>query len=691
VRLSKKIPLAVILPSLIGMAAISVSSDYMIKKADVAAAINAEKNDIAVRSASAKNALKNVGRDVEGLARNPYVINAAAVFAGSWKSSEESPAQAASRLRAFYDGSGNAVSRDGTPYGETHESFDPWVKDMAQAENYSDVYVFSPSGRLLYSSQKGKDFAADFSQEPYAKSAAGRAFSRAISAKEKSVFEPFTQYEGTAERAAFASAPIKNASGELVGVIAIKITESYLGAALSGGRGESRVRLIEKDAPATPGTAGQTPESVVNAAASAPYGNTVAPDENGVKTLYTYENLEFGGANWTVISGKPYNKVVADEHNTRLIMLGVLLGALALTQVAGVAFARTITRPLSRLSREMTALSSGDLSCEITDTDRKDEIGEMATSLRIFKGNAQEKLALEEKSRSDKARAEQERHEVAHLLADRFQGRMQSILNAVSSCVSQLSGNADSLSRHIDQVCGDARQAAESSAETAGNVNNVASATEELSSSVNEISQQISLSHKAVSMSVEKTEIANGATKTLAETTKNIGEVIELINNIAEQINLLALNATIESARAGEAGKGFAVVASEVKNLASQTSKATEDISAKIEQMQTASQNVVGSLAEIRAAIINVNEFAGGIASAVEQQSATTNEIAQNMQIAANHTGDVNKTLSGVKQAAADSKNSSLALQNSVRNMAQETEHMAEEIRAFLDEIRQSA
>ncbi|MET0155923.1 MAG: methyl-accepting chemotaxis protein [Rickettsiales bacterium] len=381
-----------------------------------------------------------------------------------------------------------------------------------------------------------------------------------------------------------------------------------------------------------------------------------------------------------------------EDVSDREVMLGILLGTLALTQIVGVAFARSVTRPLARISDDMATLSSGNLSGGSSlDFNRRDEIGEMADALRVFRQNAQEKRTLEEESRAEKARAEKARQELAMDLANRFEQRTRSILSAVAGCASRLSENAESLSGQIDRVCGDARQAAESSAETSGNVNTVASATEELSASVNEISQQISLSHKAVSMSVEKTEMADGATKTLAETTKNIGEVIELINNIAEQINLLALNATIESARAGEAGKGFAVVASEVKNLASQTSKATEDISAKIDQMQTASQNVVDSLAAIRTAIMNVNKFAGSVASAVEQQSATTNEIAQNMQVAARHTGHVNAALSGVTEGASTSRNASMALQASMRKMKRETDRMDVEIRAFLDEIRRSA
>lgn len=227
----------------------------------------------------------------------------------------------------------------------------------------------------------------------------------------------------------------------------------------------------------------------------------------------------------------------------------------------------------------------------------------------------------------------QERHARANA-QDEITSGIEGILKAISATSTQSSEAQNALER------------------TSENVQSVASGTEELAASVGEISQQVSSALEISVEAVTQAENTNSIVSGLAEAGQRIGEVVELINTIAEQTNLLALNATIEAARAGEAGKGFAVVASEVKNLATQTSKATEDIGAHITGVQNSTKEAVSALEIITSTISRINEISTAIATAVEEQSAVTNEISSNMQMAAGGVDTINESMSEITASA---------------------------------------
>ena len=297
---------------------------------------------------------------------------------------------------------------------------------------------------------------------------------------------------------------------------------------------------------------------------------------------------------------------------------------------------------------------------------------------------------LMQQQEAQKAEAEKQKRLAMHALADQFETTVKSIVNSVASEATQLSQTAAELVDSMNKTSTVLETATSGASQTTMNVHSVASAAEEMTASVSEISGQLQNSNTMVQDSVKRAESADSQTVALSDATNKVKEVIGLISNIAGQINLLALNATIESARAGEAGKGFAVVASEVKNLASQTDKSIQEIEKVIEEMNIASDEIIGSLKGIRTSVQNISSASSTIAAAVEEQSATTNEIARNMQSAAQGTENISRSLNGVSDATAHAKSSSNQVLEASKELSKQAEHLNKEVDSFLRTIRAS-
>mgnify|MGYP003642668377 CR=1 FL=1 len=273
-------------------------------------------------------------------------------------------------------------------------------------------------------------------------------------------------------------------------------------------------------------------------------------------------------------------------------------------------------------------------------------------------------------------------------MAENFENTVKAVVEAVSSSANQVQSAAQSMSATAEETSQQSATVAAASEEATSNVQTVASAAEELSSSIEEISRQVSQSTKISNDAVEEATKANEKVQGLAEAAQKIGEVVNLINDIASQTNLLALNATIEAARAGEAGKGFAVVASEVKSLATQTAKATEEIGAQIDQIQTATNDAVQAIQGINQTISEISEISTAIASAVEEQGAATREIAGNVQQAATGTQEVSSNIVGVSQAAEQSGATATEVLQVATNLSEQADTLSRHVDEFLEQVK---
>jgi methyl-accepting chemotaxis protein len=367
----------------------------------------------------------------------------------------------------------------------------------------------------------------------------------------------------------------------------------------------------------------------------------------------------------------------------------VVIGILMLISI-GIAWAasRSIVNPLSRLKARMAALSAGELALPVVDTVRRDEIGEMARTVQVFKDAMIESNRLRTEQADAEQRQLQQRKMDTYRLADDFEGAVGEIIETVSSSSTELEASASSLSSTAERSQTLARMVATASEAASSNVQSVASATEEMTVSVNEISRQVQESARIANEAVDQARLTNDLVGELSQAAGRIGAVVELINNIAGQTNLLALNATIEAARAGEAGRGFAVVASEVKALAEQTAKATGEIGQQITGIQAATQGSVAAIKEIGLTIGRISEISSTIAAAVEEQGAATQEISRNVQQAAQGTLQVSTNISDVQRGASETGSASSQVLSAAQSMSRDSNRLKLEVSKFLSSVR---
>ncbi len=347
-----------------------------------------------------------------------------------------------------------------------------------------------------------------------------------------------------------------------------------------------------------------------------------------------------------------------------------------------------LTKPMSMITDTMTRLANNDLAVEVPAVGWKNEIGQMADAVLVFKENALKIKEMEEEQRVIEKQAEEERKILISKLASDFENQVGSTIHEVSNAANAVASSAQELSSTAETTSVLASSVAAASDQAATNVQTVAAAAEELTASEMEISRQVGRSSKVVAGAVEQASGAHETVGTLVSSVDEIGKVIELITGIAEQTNLLALNATIEAARAGEAGKGFAVVASEVKNLANQTAKATEEISGQISNVQSVTKDAATALESIGDAIREVNEIGEAISIAVEEQAAATQEIARNVEQASAGTREVSSNIQDVTKAASITGGTAQKMLDASSNLSEQATHLQTGLDEFLMQVK---
>ena len=387
-----------------------------------------------------------------------------------------------------------------------------------------------------------------------------------------------------------------------------------------------------------------------------------------------------------------YREAEAAEASTRdAVKIWMLIAfALSVVLVCGLSFVigRSISNALASMVSVMTRLAGGDVRMAIPGLGRRDEIGEMAGAVEVFKNNMLEAERLRGEQRDAEARQAEQRRADMRELANAFESAVGEIVETVSSAATELEASADTLTKAAERSQRLATTVAGASEEASTNVQSVSAASEELTISVNEISRQVQESSRVAGEAVDQAQKTNGRVSELSKAASRIGDVVELINTIAGQTNLLALNATIEAARAGEAGRGFAVVASEVKALAEQTAKATGEISQQISGIQAATQDSVAAIKEIGATIGRMSEISSTIAAAVEEQGAATQEISRNIQHAATGTQEVSSNITEVQHGATETGSASAQVYSAAKSLSSDSNRLKLEVSKFLNSVR---
>lgn len=379
---------------------------------------------------------------------------------------------------------------------------------------------------------------------------------------------------------------------------------------------------------------------------------------------------------------------VAIGTNARVVTLAALVGLIGVGLIAVLISLLRVARPIDRMTATMGRLASGDTSIEIDGQRRMDEIGEMARTVQVFKDNLIRSHQLE--AEIDRTRSEGEAQRKAGLneMASNFEAAVSSIAGMLSAAATELHVTAQSLTGSATEGAAQSNSVAAAAEQTSANVATVAAAAEELGASVSEIARQVEGSVALAAEAVGQADQTASLVRELSQGAARIGDVVGMISSIASQTNLLALNATIEAARAGEAGKGFAVVASEVKELASQTARATEEIARQITGMQTVTKQAVEAIAQIMGRIREIDASAGSISTAVEQQGAATQEIVRNVTQAAQGSGEVTSGITAVATASGETGAAATQVLSSSGEVARHAEQLSAEVARFLATVR---
>ncbi|KZB60974.1 hypothetical protein AUP42_06715 [Thalassospira lucentensis] len=370
-----------------------------------------------------------------------------------------------------------------------------------------------------------------------------------------------------------------------------------------------------------------------------------------------------------------------------MMTIGIFVVGALLLVVFSIILSRAIVHAIGGLTGKMTRLAGNDFDVDLGEVDRKDEIGEMARAVLVFRENGVERQKLEADQRAAEE-AQRKRFETQESYIREFDTEVVTMMTAVGSAVEQLHTVSEVLRNSANTATEQSSAVSAGTEEASSNVQLVATAATELSASIHEIAGQVTETSSMAQSASERAQSTNEEIQGLNDAALRIGEVIGLINDIAGQTNLLALNATIEAARAGDAGKGFAVVASEVKNLANQTARATEDISAQINGIQQATRSAVDAIDEIVRMITDISERASAVAAAVEQQTVATSEISQNVEQAAAATSEISAAMQGVSGAVSDTNAAAGDVRGSAENLGDQSGGLRRQIDTFLQRMR---
>ena len=348
---------------------------------------------------------------------------------------------------------------------------------------------------------------------------------------------------------------------------------------------------------------------------------------------------------------------------------------------------RNLVARLSATAASMREIADGKLDARVV-VNGNDEITEMAKTLSVFRDGLAEVERANAKIAEEREAAAQERSAAMVKLADAFETSVMGVVESVTKASGEVQTSSKGMTVTAKGAGAKADAAGSAAERAASNVQTVASAAEELAASIQEIGRQVNQSSTIAASAVEKGQKTNEQVEGLSQAAQKIGEVVKMITDIAEQTNLLALNATIEAARAGDAGKGFAVVASEVKGLATQTAKATEDIAEQIKGIQIATRDAVTAIKEITGTISEIDTIGTAIASAVEQQSAATQEISRNVQEAAAGAQQAGANISGVHQAIGETSMAAELMLGASTTLAQQAGDLKTQVTQFLKQVR---
>jgi methyl-accepting chemotaxis protein len=706
--ISQKLPLIVA-----GLAALSASvvggTAYLQSASTLT---NSSKNLLAAATTSRAKAVTDLLAEVEGqtkeLAGSAHVSNALDRFSAAF--GELGPEAETTLQNLYIDQNPNAIGQkerldaaaSGSTYDAAHAALHPWFRSILRLNDYYDIFLFDTSGRNVYTVFKERDFGTNLSSGQWKDSNLGALVRDVLagSADAGPKLADFRPYAPSNDvPAGFVAMPIKGADGRIKGVFAVQLSINKLDKSMApmpanGKTGENMLigadglmrnnSPLEKESTILKRKIDNVPLTLAREGKS---GVMIASNYAGQPNLMSYAPVEVMGTKFSIISD-----ITRAEVNAPLATLGwqILLITLAISAAAagiGIWFARTIAKPIHGLTSAMRDLAGGQTDLTIPGSERTDELGTMAQAVEVFRDNAIERIKLEHMSKEDTLVQMKRAETITQATLD-YERAAGDMLRAVAAASTELEATALTMTAAAERTNHMAISVAAAAEESTVCASTAAGSAESLTGSITTIQSNVAQSGEVADEAVRLSAEAQTAVGELATSAKRIGEVVELIKGIADQTNLLALNATIEAARAGEAGKGFAIVAQEVKNLASQTGNATEDIASQIGAIRGAVEGAVGAMSRIEAVIQRINDNAMTIGKSVNMQADVTNEIASAISQVATSSQSVAADVSLVTETASETGAAAGQVLAASRELSQQAAKLDHETLEFLARVR---
>jgi methyl-accepting chemotaxis protein len=651
--------------------------------------------------------LRTISEDLDTMAASPYVRGSMLAFSAEYKKL----GNAKDYLQKVYidDNPNKAgekdkldVASDGSSYSALHARLHPWFHNVQQTHAYYDIFLFDADGNIVYTVFKERDFATNVLNGEWKDTGIATVFNKAKAdyAAGKRAFDDFKPYAPSLNvPAAFIAKAITDENGKFIGAIAFQMPIGRIDKVMEpedihGKTGEMTLvgsDNLMRNGSRFGGDATILTRKVENAAVAEALadktGVTEGKNHSGADSLIAYAPVSFEGTKWAVLADVEKKEALAGVKQLGLTLLFLTLGMVAAAVAAGFFIARAIARPLGTLTGAMGELASGKTDIEAPYQERGDELGALGRALEVFRVNAIERNAMQQRELEEAAQRELRGKKIEDL-TNEFEMVASDVMRAVAAASSELEATAQVMVNNAEQASEIAAGVAAASEEATVNSKTAAESATELSASIEQISASVNDSSKVSAEAVETAGKATQSVQSLADSAQRIGEIVELIKSIADQTNLLALNATIEAARAGEAGRGFAIVASEVKELANQTASATGDIAGQIGDIQLAISGAVEAITAVDSIIGRLAENTQSIDQAVTMQSATTHEIARSVEEAAAGALSVTADIGKVNASASETGAAASQVLMASRELATQAEVLQSRIGNFISGVK---
>jgi methyl-accepting chemotaxis protein len=660
------------------------------------------------RAEAIKSLFVEFENQVKELGSSSELSQALDLFSAAYN--ELGPTAEADLQRLYIDQNPNALgakekldaAQSGSSYDALHARLHPWFRSILKMNDYYDVFLFDSSGRNVYTVFKERDFATQLSNGKWKDTNLGGLVRDVLAgpadaAPKLADFKPYAPSNDVP--AGFIAMPIKGGDGRIKGVFAIQLSigkidkvmeplpangetgENTLvgsdGLARNNSRFEKEPTILKRKVESDEFSAAQAGEAGVDKGVNAA----------GIASAVAYAPVNVMGTKFSVLSDIT-NKEVTKPLGELLMYILLLVGAVsAIAAGIGIWFSRSLTRPIGYLTLAMRNLAAGDTETSISGIDRGDELGEMAQAVGVFRDNAMERLKLEGAAREDTF-VQTRRAQAISSATQEYERVAGDMLRAVAAAATELEATSLTMTAAADRTNQMATSVAAAAEESTVSASHAAGSAESLTGSISTIQSNVAESGQVAIEAVRLSSDAQSAVAELASSAQRIGEVVELIKGIADQTNLLALNATIEAARAGEAGKGFAIVAQEVKNLASQTGAATEDIATQIGAIRGAVDGAVDAMSRIEVVIQRINQNALMIGQSVDLQASVSTAIASAINQVAVSSQSVSSDVSMVTETASETGAAASQVLSASRELSIQASRLDQETMEFLARVR---